>query len=208
MKNRLKVLILAAVISVWALPVTAYANVPDNVDTTVIDEEEEEEDHTPLTPEGNMTLVDDLVSSDDPSKQFMTVTTKNGNIFYIIVDRDNTSGRNNVHFLNQVDERDLMDLLSDEDKEALEEQIGGKIETPVPVVEPTPVEPQIEETKKKASPNPILGLIIVLGLAGAAGFYFYSNRESFKHRKNGEDPDSDYADDYIDIPEEDDKEDK
>ena len=49
----------------------------------------------------------------------------------------------------------------------------------------------------------ILGLIIVLGLAGVAGFYFYSNRESFRRRKNGEDPDRDYSDDYIDIPEDD-----
>ena len=206
MKNRIKVLILAAALSVWALPATVYANVPDNVDTTVIDEEEEEEDHTPLTPPGNMTLVDDLVSSDNHSKQFMTVTTKNGNIFYIIVDRDNTTGTNNVHFLNQVDERDLMDLLSDEDKEALEEQVGGKIETPVQPAEPTPTETQPEEPKEKKGPNPILGVIIVLGLAGVAGFYFYSNSESFKRRKKGEDPDSAYADDYIDIPEEDEKE--
>lgn len=206
MKNRIKVLMLAAAITVWTLPATVYANVPDNVDTTVIDEEEEEEDHTPLTPPGNMTLVDDLVSSDNHSKQFMTVTTKNGNIFYIIVDRDNTTGTNNVHFLNQVDERDLMDLLSDEDKEALEEQVGGKIETPVQPTEPTPTETQPEEPKEKKGPNPILGVIIVLGLAGVAGFYFYSNSESFKRRKKGEDPDSAYADDYIDIPEEDEKE--
>ncbi|RKM55721.1 DUF4366 domain-containing protein [Butyrivibrio sp. X503] len=205
MKNKLRLLAISVALMTCAMPLTVSANVPDNVDTTVIDEEEE--DPTPLTPEGNMTLVDDIVSSDNHSKEFLTVTTRNGNIFYIIVDRDNNTGVNNVHFLNQVDERDLLDVLSDEDKEALEASLGSKVETPVePVVEPTPVEPEPEEPVKKSGPNPILGLIIVLGLAGVAGFYFYSNSESFKKKKSGEDPDSAYADDYIDIPEEDEKE--
>ena len=222
MKNRFKLPALAASLMIWAFPVTAYAYVPENVDTSVIDEDKgavkdegkeknkEEEDHKPLTPEGNTTIVDDNVSSDNHSKQFMTVTTKNGNIFYIIVDRDNTTGANNVHFLNQVDERDLMDLLSDEEKKELEAQVEDEIETPIEPVQQTPQpqdivateEPELEVVKEKKKPNLLLGLIIVLGLAGVAGFYFYSNSESFKRRKNGEDPDSDYADDYIDIPEE------
>ena len=222
MKNRFKPLALAVSLMIWAFPVTAYAYVPENVDTSVIDEDKdavkdegkeknkEEEDHKPLTPEGNTTIVDDNVSSDNHSKQFMTVTTKNGNIFYIIVDRDNTTGANNVHFLNQVDERDLMDLLSDEEKKELEAQVSDEIETPIEPVQQTQQpqdivateEPELEVVKEKKKPNLLLGLIIVLGLAGVAGFYFYSNSESFKRRKNGEDPDSDYADDYIDIPEE------
>ena len=185
MKNKLRLLAISVALMTCAMPLTVSANVPDNVDTTVIDEEEE--DPTPITPEGNMTLVDDIVSSDNHSKEFLTVTTRNGNIFYIIVDRDNNTGVNNVHFLNQVDERDLLDVLSDEDKEALEASLGSKVETPVePVVEPTPVEPEPEEPVKKSGPNPILGLIIVLGLAGVAGFYFYSNSESFKKKKSGE----------------------
>lgn len=221
MKNRFKLPALAASLMIWAFPVTVYAYVPENVDTSVIDEDKdavknegkdtdkEKEDHKPLTPEGNTTIVDDNVSSDNHSKQFMTVTTKNGNIFYIIVDRDNTTGANNVHFLNQVDERDLMDLLSDEEKKELEGQEGDEIETPIEPVQQTQQpqdivateEPELEVVKEKKEPNLLLGLIIVLGLAGVAGFYFYSNSESFKRRKNGEDPDSDYADDYIDIPE-------
>ena len=106
MKNKIRLIAIAASLMIGTVPMTAFAQVPDNVDTSVIDEEEE--DHTPLTPDGNMTLVDDIGSSDGHSKQFMTVTTKNGNIFYIIVDRDD-KGTNTVHFLNQVDERDLMD---------------------------------------------------------------------------------------------------
>lgn len=206
MKSKIALFALSATLLIGTIPLTANAQVPDNVDTSVIDEEEEVK---PLTPDGNMTLVDDIAVSSDGHKQFMTVTTKSGHIFYIIVDRDD-KGTNTVHFLNQVDERDLMDLMSDEDKEEIEESTGAKVETPVQ--ESTDAEPETTEdtsTKKKTSaPNPILGLCIVLGLGGVAAFYFISNSDSFKRKKKGVDPDSDYADDYIDIPTEDGKEDE
>ena len=207
MKNKIRLIAIASALMIGTVPMTAFAQVPDNVDTSVIDEEEE--DHTPLTPDGNMTLVDDIGSSDGHSKQFMTVTTKNGNIFYIIVDRDD-KGTNTVHFLNQVDERDLMDLISDEDKEEIEEATNAKVETPVQETTDDATADVAEETTKKktSSPNPILGICIVLGLAGVAFFYWYSNRDSFKRKKNVTDSDSDYADDYIDISTSDDKEDE
>lgn len=63
----------------------------------------------PLTPEGNATLVDDYYGD----KQLITVTTKAGNYFYILIDRANEDKETAVHFLNQVDEADLMALLED-----------------------------------------------------------------------------------------------
>ncbi len=88
------------------------------------DSDEEKDTSLALTPEGNLTLVDDI----DPTaagtestagKQFITVQTRSGNYFYLIIDRDD-EGENTVHFLNQVDEADLLSLMDEEDVEAYE----------------------------------------------------------------------------------------
>ena len=66
-------------------------------------------DSPPLTPEGNAALVDDFGGN----KQLITVTTKAGNYFYILIDRANEDKETAVHFLNQVDEADLEALMED-----------------------------------------------------------------------------------------------
>ena len=66
-----------------------------------------------LTPDGNLTLVDDLGPVTGVGQQFLTMVSKNGNYFYMVIDR-NDKGEENVHLLNMVDERDLMDLMADE----------------------------------------------------------------------------------------------
>ena len=68
-----------------------------------------------LTPDGNLSLIDDIGSPTTSGKQFITVETKNGNVFYLIIDRDD-EGEETVHFLNQVDEADLMALTEDGEK--------------------------------------------------------------------------------------------
>ena len=74
----------------------------------------------PLTPPGNLTLVDDA-GSEGSGKQFITVVTKNGNYFYLVIDRDK-DGAENVHFLNLVDESDLLSLLEDSEARAYRER--------------------------------------------------------------------------------------
>ena len=125
MKNkkviRLFTAMLAVVLCMTAFSVTAFAGGGDGdyytgepAETTPEPTEEPatggmEPEGQPLTPEGNATLVDDY----DGDKQLITVTTKAGNYFYILIDRANEDKETAVHFLNQVDEADLMALLED-----------------------------------------------------------------------------------------------
>ncbi len=75
--------------------------------------------NTSLTPSGNMTLVDDITT--ESGKVFYTITTKDRQYFYLIVDKS-TTGQNNVYFLNQVDERDLLSLMSNEEAKEVESE--------------------------------------------------------------------------------------
>ena len=63
----------------------------------------------PLTPDGNLEIVDDIVHED---KQFITVKSRSGAEFYIVIDRSRDS--DNVYFLNQVDDVDLFALLEED----------------------------------------------------------------------------------------------
>ena len=66
-----------------------------------------------LTPPGNLTLVDDIGPVKGAGQQFITLVSKNGNTFYMVIDRDD-DGDENVHFMNLVDEAEQAFLVTDD----------------------------------------------------------------------------------------------
>ena len=162
----------------------------------------------PLTPEGNATLVDDFYGD----KQLITVTTKAGNYFYILIDRANEDAETAVHFLNQVDEADLMALMEDgEAQEApavctcTEKCQAGAVNTSCPVcsvnmsecagVEPE-VEPEPEPEEEKSGGMGALALVLVLLVLGGGGAFAYIKfiRPNQAAKASADPDDYDFAD--------------
>ena len=224
MKNKIKrtlTALCAALMLMGGFSVTAFAQTPENDatnDTGVV--VEETEDTPPLTPDGNATLVDDYGGN----KQLITVTTKSGNYFYIIIDRDD-EGENTVHFLNQVDDADLFALLEDgENSEAqtpavctcTEKCETGKINTSCPVcstnmtacsgkeAEPEPEEPT-EQSQEKSNTGGLVLFLVVALLGGGGAFYYFKFMKPKQSVKGGTDlEDFDFEDYDEDEPEPDD----
>lgn len=138
--------------------------------------ETESEAAVPLTPEGNLTIVDDLEGEQAEDKQFITVKTKAGNTFYLIIDR--TGKENNVYFLNLVDEADLRALM--EEDGTLEPLPGeGAVPTlPEPEPEPTPEpETEVEEPVPSKGMNPAPIVVVLLMLLGGGGLWYFKLRK-------------------------------
>lgn len=188
MKNkgvfRILTAMLLLVVCLSAFPMTALAYSDEG------SEESAEEPITggiPLTPEGNMTLVDDLSGEAAGDKQFITVVSKSGNYFYIIIDRA-ASGENTVHFLNKVDEADLMELMDEDATDTplvctcTEKCKAGSVNTSCEIcmtnmsrcagreTTPTPTEPT--EPAKDSNTSPLLALVLILAAGGGAAYYF------------------------------------
>lgn len=171
---------------------------------------DEEVDAPALTPDGNLTLVDDIGSPTGEGKQFITVVTKAGNYFYIIIDRDD-NGEETVHFLNLVDEADLLSLMDEEEAAAyLEDTQEPVVTEPEPeVTEPEPTE-EPEPVEDKGSNKMPLIFVLVLALVGGGAFAFMKLKGKQKEKEAAKpDPDADYVDDdedygYVDVEDEDD----
>lgn len=198
---------LAAVLCLTAFSTTAFAGGTDPdpeplPETTEAPQEEEpttggmEPEGVPVTPEGNATLVDDFYGD----KQLITVTTKAGNYFYILIDRANEDKEIAVHFLNQVNEADLMALLEDgqaEEKPAActcaEKCQAGAVNTACPVCAVNMSEcdgkaPEVEPEKESGSSG-VLVLILLLAALGGGAFAYIKFIKPKQGAKVSTDPD-------------------
>ena len=188
---RLFSFLLLMVICMSTFTLTAFAYGDDTEGDSYVEETAPPTEASPdnvLTPEGNMTLVDDIQGEDAADKQFITVTSKGGHYFYIIIDRAD-SGENTVHFLNQVDEADLLALIEEEQTNTApivcsctEKCTAGAINTSCEIcmatmskcvgkeAEPEPTEPA--EPANQNGMGAVLSLVLILAAGGGAAYYF------------------------------------
>lgn len=222
-------LVSAALCAGMAAPAFAFEGEAAPVEQPVLPEVVEEDvvtvtDETSgaLTPEGNLTLVDDYHTdySDGSGQQFITLVSKSGATFYLVIDR-NAKGQQTVHFMNLVDEADLLSLMEDEDADAYtaEKEAAAQAEQE---------RKQAEEDAKKAAEEAaasgseqtggnkvtkyaatFLGVLALVGLAAGGGIYtFMKQKQKKQAEKEALDPDANYTEDKGDfeIPVEDEPE--
>ena len=193
---------------------------PSENDSSTAPKEPDEESGSAaaLTPEGNMSLSDDINSASSDEKQFITVTTKNGNYFYLIIDRAE-DGENTVHFLNQVDEADLLALMEDGTVtpavcSCADKCKAGAVNTscelcavdmtecvgkePPPEPDPEPVtdpDPEPEPEPEPDNKNGLLVMVLAVALAGGGAVYFLKFKKKKPDTKGSADLDDyDYGD--------------
>ena len=221
-------LVSAALCAGMAAPAFAFEGEAAPVEQPVLPEAVEDvvtitdETTGALTPEGNLTLVDDYHTdySDGSGQQFITLVSKSGATFYLVIDR-NAKGQQTVHFMNLVDEADLLALMEEDAADAYtaEKEAAAQAEQDKLKAE--------EEAKKAAEEaaasgseqtggNKVtkyaatfLGVLALVGLVAGGGIYtFMKQKQKKQAEKEALDPDANYTEDKGDfeIPTEDEPE--
>lgn len=195
------------------LPVTE-ATPPEE---TPAPQPEPSRDGEPIDDEGNA-YTRDLLYDKATNKQFISIQSKTGNTFYIVIDYDapinEEEEQYQTYFLNMVDEADLLALMDEEAAAALttcvceEKCAAGAVNVECPVCKnnmsectgtvPEPKEPvkdpdaseEPEKPESKTNVWLIIAIVAVLGVGGAAYYYF-----KFVRGMKQKDEDLDFFDD-------------
>lgn len=138
----------------------------------------------PYLADGNSHTLDVLYSA-ATNKQFITLQSKSGNTFYLVIDYDKPIDEEaemyETYFLNLVDERDLLALMSDEEKEEVPTPTPEIIYvTPEPTAVPVPTAAPTEQ-EKTDKPSQMTAIIALVGIAALA----IIGVVVFKKNKNG-----------------------
>lgn len=192
-KMRMLAATLCAAALLGGLSVTAYADgYYEPVDESSAAEETtggldweglNEAELNPLTLDGTGTVVDN--ATDDEGKEFFTITTADGSVFYLVIDRQKST--ENVYFLNAVTVADLMSL-AESSGEVL-------VTTPEPepdpesTTEPEPVAEPEPEPEAESSAGPILLIMAVALIGGGAAWYF----KIYRPKHQASQPEEDYG---------------
>jgi len=148
----------------------------------------------PFTPGGSGTVMDNATDGD--GKEFFTVKTEDGSVFYLIVDRQRNT--DNVYLLNAVSEEDLIALAEKNGKTIKPGNISA-----IPTAEQDTTNGQNLPSSEKPKPEKtasgginmtyiIIGIAVIA--AGGLGYYF----KIVKGKKKVDDTNEDTEDDNYD----------
>lgn len=175
MLKKLGVVIPSAVLTLlmavgFSTPAFAYVEPEVKEEPAQVIEEEKptEEEKIPFTIAGNGEVEDNI--TDDSSKEFFTVKTKGGNTFFLVIDRARNS--ENVYMLSMIDEYDLQEFLTDEERNGKEEEKPAVV---LPETKPEP-EPDVEIEEPEQDDGKltkILAIVFVMGVGGAGAFFYF-----------------------------------
>ena len=141
----------------------------------------------PFSMGGNMKTVD-LLYSKATNKQFITVQTRKGETYYLVIDYDKPLDKDGeqyeTYFLNLVDDRDLFGVVSKDEQPTPEPTATP---TPKPTAEP---KPEAEKTTDSTAMMALM-LLVVLIAGGAAAFVVLGKKRDAQPRYNTELDDDD-----------------
>ena len=197
MNKMLAVLLLSASM-IGATGTTAFAYVDENAEATqteaakiekaekeeTVIEENTTEEEAPFSVPGNGQVQDDITNS--KNKEFLTITTKNNNTFYLVIDRSATV--DNVYMLSQIDENDLKEFLEEDQTTSSVVDV-----TPNIVIDENTNTDQNNQTetevpeKEESSSN--LGALIAIFAAAVLGVGGYGYMKFIKPKKDEDDGD-------------------
>ena len=196
MNKMLAVLFLSASM-IFATSTTAFAYVDESAEastTETVETEKTDKDtvveenqintEEPFSVPGNAQVQDDITNS--KNKEFLTITTKNNNTFYVIIDR--SANVDNVYMLSQIDENDLQEFLEEDTSASTIVDV-----TPEVVIDENTHTDQTEqpatESPEKDESASNLGALVAIFAAAILGVGAYGYIKFIKPKKDEDDGD-------------------
>ncbi len=171
---------------------TEETGMGEEKDTKKQPAKKEQTEGTAFSVPGNGQLVDELPG--DGTKQFLTIQTKNGNTYFMVL--DHSSNKENVYMLSMIDEDDLAEFIKDAEPE--EEAQEPSVVIPKTGNLPVPAETglETEEGQEKGGEGTDKSRLILIGALLTAGIGAGCYFKFVKPKKDSDEEDSEELEFY------------